>query len=273
MNCYKVSLRRSCGLVKLQRSYMYYKKHGKDDRALRLRILDIAKSRPRFGYLRIHTLLVREGWKVNKKRVHRIYRQEGLQVRTKIRKKHINRTRIPLPIPTVPNERWSMDFIHDRLTDGRQFRILTVIDQYSRECPILAAEKAMNGEKVVKYLEMAAKSYGLPTAITVDNGSEFTSKALDSWAYKNGVHLDYIRPGKPVENAFIESFNGRLRDEFLNTNLFFSLEEVSSKLEWWRQDYNNVRPHSSTEGKPPSQYAKEQKRGLQNTKKLNLGVV
>jgi len=239
---------------------------------LRGRILDIAKARPRFGYLRIHILLRREGWRVNKKRVYRIYIEEGLQVRTKIRKKHVSQPRVKLPVPSRVNERWSMDFIHDSLSNGRKFRVLTVVDQFSRECPVLGVDSSLSGKKVVEYLEQVREVRGLPKAITVDNGSEFTSKALDAWAYKNGVHLDYIRPGKPVENAFIESFNGRLRDECLNANMFFSLEDASSKLEAWRQDYNNFRPHTSTDGIPPAEFAAKHREGSKIAKKLNLAV-
>jgi len=167
--------------------------------------MDIAKSRPRFGYVRIHIMLRREGWHVNKKRVYRIYIEEGLQVRTKERRKHVSRPRAKLAVPSRVNEHWSMDFIHDSLSNGRKFRVLTVVDQFSRECPVLGVDSSLSGEKVVKYLEMLNEPRGLPKVITVDNGSEFTSKALDAWEYTNGVQLEYIRPGKPVENAFIES--------------------------------------------------------------------
>jgi len=196
-----------------------------------------------------------------------------LQVRTKQRKKRVSQPRVKLPLPAAPNEHWSMDFIQDSLEDGRKFRILTVVDQFSRECPILAAGSSLSGRKVVEYLERVRDTRGLPKAITVDNGSEFTSKALDAWAYHRGVHLNYIRPGKPVENAFIESFNGRLRDECLNANVFPTLEAASSLLEAWRQDYNNFRPHTSTDGMPPAEYAAKQKEGLKTAGFFNQSVV
>lgn len=196
-----------------------------------------------------------------------------LQVRTKQRKKRVSQPRVQLPVPMAVNEHWSMDFIHDMLEDGRKFRILTVVDQFSRECPLLGAGSSLSGRKVVEYLERVRDTRGLPKAITVDNGSEFTSKALDSWAYHNGIHLDYIRPGKPTENAFIESFNGRLRDECLNVNVFTTLEEASSLLEAWRQDYNNFRPHTSTDGMPPAEYAAKQKEGLKIAEIPNQWVV
>jgi putative transposase len=218
-------------------------------------------------------MLRREGWRVNKKRVYRIYTEEMLQVRTKQRKKRVSQPRVQMPVPVGVNERWSMDFIHDALADGRKFRVLTVVDQFSRECPVLGADSSLTGKKVVEYMERLREVRGLPKAITVDNGSEFTSKALDGWAYQNGVHLDYIRPGKPVENAFIESFNGRLRDECLNVNMFFSLEDASSKLEAWRQDYNNFRPHTSTDGMTPVEYAAKHKEDFKIVKILNQSVV
>jgi len=259
--------------VKAERSGYYYKPHGRDNRALRLRILDIANAGPGFGYLRIHILLRREGWLVDKKCVYRIYTEEMLQVRTKQRRKRISQPRVRLPLPGAVNEHRSMDFIHDPLEDGRKFRILTVVDQFSRECPILAAEHSLSWEKVVEYLEGLRRRRGLPKAITVDNGTEFISKALDAWAYRNGIHLDYIRPGKPVENACIESFNGRLRDECSNANVFAALESASSLLEAWRQDYNNFRPHTSADGMPPAEYAAKCREGLKTAAVFQRSVV
>lgn len=162
-----------------------------------------------------------------------------------------------------------MDFVADRLESGRKVRILTIVDQYSRECVAVEADFSLTGGKVVACLEGLKKLRGLPKSITVDNGPEFISKALDAWAYRNGVKLQFIRPGKPVENAFIESFNGRLRDEFLNVETFATLEEVRVKLEAWKYDYNTARPHGSIDGKTPLEYAKQVNLGLQTTKNLN----
>jgi len=229
--------------------------------ALRIRIRDIAKARYRYGYKRIHVLLRREGWKINHKRVYRLYSLDGLQVRTKQRKKRASHARIPLEVPQKPNERWSMDFMSDVLDNGRRVRILTVVDQFSRECPTVKASHSIDGATLTRYLDEVARKRGLPKAITVDNGSEFYSKTMDSWAYRNNVQLDFIRPGKPVENAFIESFNGRLRDECLNGNLFFTLEDANNKLESWRMDYNNNRPHSSLRYLTPKEYAKIHSKG------------
>lgn len=222
-----------------------------------MRIREIAQSRPRFGYMRIWIMLRREGWKDNKKRIHRLYRLEGLQVRMRNRrKKRFSLHRGAAPPATGRNQYWSMDFVHDRLANGRSFRVLTVIDQWSRESVLLEVNSALTGQSVVDALEELSKRRPLPKAITVDNGTEFTSKALDEWAYRRGVQLDFIRPGKPVENAFIESFNGRLRDECLNVNDFISLGDAQALIEAWRQDYNQFRPHGALGHLTPSEYAK-----------------
>jgi putative transposase len=188
-----------------------------------MRIRDIAYARPRFGYLRIQVMLRREGWTVNHKRVHRLYRLEGLQVRMRVRRrKRISLHRGPVPIPTAANQHWSMDFVHDQLADGRRFRILTVMGQWSRESLSLEAGYSLTGKDVAEALARRSGRRALPKAITVDHGSEFTSKLLDEWAWHKGVQLDFIRPGKPAENGLIESFNGRLRDECLNGTEFAS---------------------------------------------------
>lgn len=221
-----------------------------------MRIREIAQSRPRFGYLRIWIMLRREGWKDNKKRVHRLYRLEGLQVRMrKRRRKRMSLHRGAVPPATGPNQYWSMDFVHDRLANGRSFRVLTVIDQWSRESVLLEADFALTGQSVVDALERLSRHRPLPKAITVDHGTEFTSKALDEWAYRGGVQLDFIRPGKPVENAFIESFNGRLRDECLNVHDFISIADARALIEAWRQDYNRFRPHGALGHLTPSEFA------------------
>ena len=175
-------------------------------------------------------------------------------VRTKIRKKRASQLRVMLPTANQVNERWSMDFVTDRLANGKAFRILTVVDQFSRQCPLLETGRSLTGKEVVEALERLAMFGTLPKSITVDNGSEFCSKAFDAWAYRNAVKLDFIRPGKPVENGFIESFNGKLRDECLNTEIFFNLEQARQKLESWRIDYNQHRPHSALGGLSPCDY-------------------
>ena len=252
---YRVSARRACALAHLGRSTFYYAAHPTDDRSLRHRLRELAASRPRFGYLRLHILLRREGWHVNRKRVYRLYREEGLGVRAKKRRKRSSYCRVTPCAPIAPNQRWSMDFVTDTLDDGRRFRTLTVVDVFTRECLALEADFSLPGRRVTVTLDRVSHSRSLPQLITVDNGSEFISKEMDSWAYRRGVRLDFIRPGRPVENAHIESFNGRLRDECLNAELFLTLEDARRKLTEWKSDYNNSRPHSSLGGISPLEFA------------------
>jgi putative transposase len=237
---------RACAWAGFSRSGWYKRSTAKDQTALRLRIRDLAHARPRFGYTRIWVLLRREGWLVNRKRVRRLYRLEGLQVRMRVRRrKHMALHRGPAPVPTAAQERWSMDFVHDQLANGRPFRVLTVVDQWSRQSPILEPALAISGRDVGLILDRAIGQGPAPRSITVDHGTEFMSRALEDWAYHRGIQLDFIRPGKPVENAHIESFNGRLRDECLHVQQFFSVEDARTKIEAWRTDYNHHRPHGS----------------------------
>ena len=230
---------------------------------MRIRIRDLAHARPRFGSLRIWVLLRREGWRVNRTRGRRLYRLEGLQLRMRVRRrKHIALHRGPAPTPTGPTERWSMDFVHDTLADGRPFRILTVVDNWSRHSPVLEAGVRMSGETVGRALDGVLGEGPGPRSITVDHGTEFQSRALEDWAYRRGVQLDFIRPGKPVENAFIESFNGRLRDECLNVHQFASIAEAQQIIEAWRLDYNQRRPHSSLGHLTPNEFV-AQRQALQ----------
>jgi len=223
--------------------------------ALRRRLRELAAVRVRFGYRRLTVLLRREGWRVNAKRIYRLYLDEGLTVRTKPRRKLASRIRVPLAAPTQPNERWSMDFVSARLADGRWFRTLTVMDIYTRESLALVADRSLTGVKVAVALNAVIAHRPAPAAITVDNGSEFVSRAMDAWAYAHDVRLEFIRPGKPVENAFIESFNGRLRDECLNVHVFASTAEAQVVLDAWRDDYNHLRPHSRLQDRTPVQWA------------------
>jgi putative transposase len=196
----------------------------------------------------------REGWAVNHKRVYRLYRLEGLSVRTKNRKKRASHMRVVPAAPVQVNERWSMDFVQDTLGDGRRFRALTLVDVFTREC-LMIGDSSLSGHKVAALLDQVAAGRSYSKQITVDNGTEFYSKAMDSWAYRNGVQLDFIRPGRPMENGYIESFNGRLRDECLNSELFLSLVDAREKLETWRRDYNEHRPHSSIGNLTPIEFA------------------
>lgn len=202
-------------------------------------------------------MLKREGLVTNHKRTERLYREEGLSLKVRKHKKRVAMTRIELPQPTRPNQRWSMDFVQDQLADGRRFRILTLVDSFTRECPALEVDTSIGGKRVARVLDRLAFLRGLPKVITIDNGPEFSSRALDAWAYGNNVKLDFIRPGKPVENAFIESFNGKFRDECLNENWFISLEDARQTIEAWRMDYNRHRPHSSLNDMTPMEYAEK----------------
>jgi putative transposase len=245
----------ACRLAGFSRT-SWYKRSRKDAQtALRMRIREIALARPRYGATRITVLLRREGWRVNKKRVHRLYCLEGLQVRMRVRRrKHQALQRGPAPVPTGAGQRWSMDFIHDALIDGRPFRVLTVVDQWSRQSPLLEVAGALSGRAVVDAFERRVRTAQLPKSITVDHGTEFTSKALEAWAFYRGVALDFTRPGKPTDNGHIESFNGRLRDECLNVHQFLSLEHAQRVIEAWRRDYNEQRPHSALGGLTPCAY-------------------
>jgi putative transposase len=221
-----------------------------------MRLRELAASRVRFGYRRLTVMLRREGWRVNPKRIYRLYSEDGLTVRTKVRKKLARRSRVMTPKATRPNQKLSMDFMSAKTLDGRWFRVLTVIDQFTRECLALVADRALNGHRVALALSQVIAERGVPESITADNGSEFSGKAMDAWSYQYGVHLEFIRPGKPVDNGYVESFNGRLRDEFLNVETFFDLSDVREKLERWRQDYNQVRPHSALGDLAPEEFTR-----------------
>jgi putative transposase len=227
--------------------------------ALRMRINEIAKIRVRYGYKRIHVLLQREGWKVNHKRVYRLYREEGLTLRSKRPKRRVSAAhRILRETARMVNESWSMDFVCDSFFNGKRFRSLTIVDDFTRECLAILVEKSIKGKEVAELLGFLKTIKGLPQRIRVDNGPEFISKDLDKWAYLNGVTLDFSRPGKPVDNCHIESFNGSLRDECLNTHWFMSLEDAKDKIEAWRIEYNNFRPHSSLGNLTPAGFAANQ---------------
>jgi putative transposase len=249
-------MRRACALVVLNRSTFQYRHRGDNDDRLRSRLRELAAERRRFGSPRLHTMLRREGLVINHKRTERIYREEKLSLRIRKRKRRASGLRMEMPRAQGINERWSMDFVSDSLFHGRKFRALTILDDYSRESPAIEVDTSLSGLRVARVLDRLAQARGLPGIITVDNGPEFAGKALDEWAYRNGVKLNFIRPGKPVENAFIESFNGRFRDECLNEHWFSSLHEAREIIETWRQDYNQFRPHSSLGNLTPQEYAK-----------------
>ena len=223
---------------------------------LRIRLRDLAASRVHYGYLRLHVLLKREGWVVNKKLVYRLYCEEGLGIRRrKPRRRKSVQVREARPATIRVNESWSMDFVSDRLASGDRFRLLTLVDNFSRESLAIEVGQRLTGDDVVKVLERGTAERGKPLSICVDNGPEFISTSLDLWAYFNGVKLDFSRPGKPTDNAFIESFNGRLREECLNQHWFSSLDEARRLTEAWREDYNRQRPHSALGNRTPSEFA------------------
>lgn len=254
-----ISSSRACRLSGLVRSSYYYRaKPDPINEVLTKRIKELSASRVRFGFQRIHVMLRREGWQVNRKRVHRLYCQQDLQLRRKKRRvKRASHSRVAQERATMANQRWSMDFVTDRLENGSYFRILTVVDQYTRECLALHAGHSLRGLDVARCLSRVVDERGAPGSITVDNGSEFYSQEMDHWAYRNEVELDFIRPGKPVENHYIESFNGRLRDECLNTHLFFDLLDAQEKLDRWKHDYNVIRPHGSLDKLTPEEFARK----------------
>jgi putative transposase len=249
-------------VIRFNRSTQRYIAKRSDNIPLRMRILDIASARVRYGYKRIHVLLRREGWKVNHKAVYRIYCQEGLNLRYRTKRKRASQARLPKIDVTGINQCWAMDFMSDALFNGRRFRTLTMMDVYSRECLCIYAGSKITGDTVVDVLEAISYHRGYPERIRVDNGPEFISKALDNCSYQNNIKLEFSRPGRPVDNAFIESFNGSLRDECLNTNWFLSVEDAQDKLEAYRRDYNELRPHSSLDNMTPVDFTRSQTGGL-----------
>lgn len=253
---YRVGVRRACALVKQSRSVWYYQPRENDDAPLLRRIEEIAAARVRYGFRRIYLLLRREGWRANHKRVYRLYCQAGLNLRRKRpRRRKAAAHRLERTVLTAPNQVWSMDFVADALFDGRRFRALTVVDNFTKESLAIEVDQQLKGEDVVAVMGRLRHRRDLPQRIQTDNGSEFISMVMDRWAYDHGVVMDYSRPGKPTDNPFIESFNGSFRDECLNTHWFLSLDDARRKIENWRVDYNHFRTHSSIGDVPPAEFA------------------
>lgn len=251
-----LSQRRAGRLIGISNSSLRYKSNKPDDGEIRQRLKALAAERPRFGYRRLGVLLRRETLIINHKRLHRLYREEGLVLRKRRRQRAASVTRLPLSSPAKANERWSMDFVSDSLATGRGFRTLNIVDDYTRECLAIEVDTSLTGERVARVLDRLIEVGRKPQIIVLDNGPEFTSKALDAWATRNKVQLRFIDPGRPMQNAYIESFNGRFRDECLNQYWFVSLEEAREVIEEWREDYNQQRPHSSLEQKTPAEFAR-----------------
>jgi putative transposase len=250
---HRFSERRACRLLKLSRTAKRHQSSRFDDPVLIERIKDLAGQRTKWGYRQLMRKLKREGIVMNPKKFRRIYKEQNLSIRLRRKSKLRTQPRVPMPAPTRPNERWSMDFVSDQLgPSGRRFRVLTVIDELTRECVALYVDFSIPGFKVAQVLELVGQ---LPNSIRIDNGSEFTGQAMDQWAHGKRIKLDFIRPGKPNENAFIESFNGKFRNECLNENWFLSLEDARRTIEEWRVDYNEHRPHSSLGGLTPKEFA------------------
>ena len=251
---------RACGLVDISRSLYRYRSRRSNSGPLRARIEEISAVKRRYGYRRVYLRLRREGWQVNRKRVYRIYRDAGLAVRRRKRKRIGLFERKPLPKPTRANVSWSMDFVADGLIGGRRLRCLTIVDDCTRECLAIEVDTSITGLRVQAVLDRLADTRGLPKSITVDNGPEFDGQVLDKWSYRTGVRLSFIRPGRPNENAYIESFNGKFRDECLNEHWFLSIAHARSVIEAWRIEYNTERPHSALGNRTPEEFASSRTR-------------
>jgi len=254
MERHGLSQRHACRLIGMDRSTLRYQGKRPDDGALRQRLRELAAERRRFGYRRLGWMLAREGHAMNHKRLYRLYREEKLMVRRRGRRKRAMGTRTPMLVPRAINQRWSLDFVSDTLSDGRRFRILCVVDDFSRECLATVVDTSLGGVRVVRELERLATERAVPQEVVSDNGTELTSGAVLRWA-TGRLAWHYIEPGKPVQNAFVESFNSKLRDECLNEHVFLSLAGARETIEAWRYDYNHLRPHGSLGALTPNEFA------------------
>lgn len=249
------SISRACQLCNISRSSNRYKSKRQDDQPIIDRLVELAQQKRRYGCRRLHELLRREQLVINHKKTERLYRKAGLSLRRKKRRKLSASLRLSLPVPSRANQLWAMDFISGSLANCRRFRCLNIIDLFTRECLKILVDRSISGMKVAKTLDMLKERYSLPEAIITDNGSEFTSKAMGIWAQDNHVNIAFIRPGKPMENGFVESFNGRFRDECLNEQWFVSMKDAQEKIEAWREEYNSCRPHSALGMKTPREFS------------------
>jgi putative transposase len=265
MGRYGVGVTKACAVVMISRSLYRYESCRRDSGALVMRIHEIAHTRVHYGYRRVHVMLRREGYRDNHKRVYRLYREQGLSLRHKRPKRNKSaQRRQPKAVAQAVNDIWSMDFVMDQLFDGRRLRALTLVDNYTRECLAIDVGQNLRGDDVVAALSRVCATRGVPRVIKADNGSEFISKAMDKWAYENGVEIDFSRPGKPTDNAQCESFNGRFRQECLNSHWFLSFVDAKEKIDAWRTYYNEVRPHSALKWQAPAEYARQRLAGGQN---------
>lgn len=255
MTAHELGVTKACGLIGISRSLYRYQTKRPEDLELKERLCELATQKRRYGYRRLHVLLRREGWEINHKRTYRVYHDAGLMVRKRKRKRIAGVERqIKLPA-LAPNDSWSMDFVSDGLVDGRRLRCLNIVDDFTKECLAIEVDTSLPGRRVVNVLQRLADYRGLPKSITVDNGPEFVSKVLDEWGCRQGLRLNFIEPGKPQQNGYIESFNGKFRDECLNEHWFLSMRQAREVIEDWRQEYNDERPHSSLGYLTPNQFA------------------
>ena len=257
---FDLSVRQSCRILGLREATFHYRpKRSRDDQGLKSQILEVVEKKPRWGRPMVTWMLrARMGLKDNHKRVERLYRELGLQMHKRRKSRKVTRPKMLLPVPTRPNQIWAMDFISDRLATGRRFRVLTLKDLFTHEALPLHVDFSITGERVAEVLDRIKIARGLPKGIICDNGSEYISKAMDQWSYRNDVELKFIQPGKPMQNGFIESFNGRLRDECLNQHWFETLEQAKQIIELWRVEYNTDRPNKALRNRTPEEFAKEQ---------------
>jgi putative transposase len=255
MASHALGVTRACGLIGISRSLYRYASKRPDDRGLKERLCELAGQKRRYGYRRLHMLLCREGWIINRKRTYRVYHAADLMVRRRKRKRFAGVERQVKVMAVAPNQSWSMDFVSDGFVDGRRLRCLNIVDDFTKECLAIEVDTSLPGRRVAGVLERLAESRGLPHSVTVDNGPEFVSKALDEWAYRNQLKLQFIEPGKPQQNAYIESFNGKFRDECLNEHWFLSMRHARQVIAAWRQEYNDERPHSSLGYLTPNRFA------------------
>jgi putative transposase len=257
MSRYEMSQRHACAVMQLYRSSCRYRPRPDGNDELRQLLKILAEARPRWGQDRLHVLVRRQGYLVNHKRTERLYRALGLSLRLRRRRKRASGLRVPSSLPDRPNQRWSMDFVMDQVVTGQRLKCLTVVDDFSKESPGIVVGRSIGGQTVAEFFDTLSETRSLPEVIVCDNGPEFTSLVLDQWAHRHGIRLSFIQPGKPQQNAFIESFNGKLREECLNEELFFDVADAQSKIEAWRQDYNQHRPHRSLGQRTPAEFIKE----------------
>ena len=251
-----MSERHVCWLIGLNRSTLRYRPHpAAQNAAIRVRLQDLARLWPRFGYRRLHALLRREGHRVNHKRIYRLYREEGLMLRRRRRRKWVRSGAGPKEVPVGPNERWSLDFVSDAAANGQTIRVLAVVDDYTRECLALEVDTSLPGARVVRTLNQIMQQRGRPSGIVLDNGPELRGRAMQGWSEQERVPLLFIDPGKPVQNALVESFNGRMRDECLNANWFLNIADARRCIQAWAKEYNELRPHSSLDYRTPAEFA------------------